>query len=63
MGTHVTLTGIRGLCAPLLGVLLWTLFGWQAFILPLLLSLAGAIGFLLLSRSWSPEEQNTVSED
>ena len=50
MGTHVTLTGIRGLCAPLLGVLLWNWLGWPAFGLPVLLSLTGALGFLALAR-------------
>ena len=60
MGTHVTLTGIRGLCAPLLGVFLWQWLGWPAFALPLMLSLAGALGFLALARRWSQIPQNTV---
>lgn len=60
MGTHVTLTGIRGLCAPLLGVFLWQWLGWSAFALPLMLSLAGALGFLALARRWSQIPQNTV---
>lgn len=60
MGTHVTLTGIRGLCAPLLGVFLWQWLGWPAFALPLMLSLAGALGFLALARRWSQIPQNTA---
>ena len=60
MGTHVTLTGIRGLCAPLLGVFLWQWLGWPAFALPLILSLAGALGFLALARQWGQMAQRTV---
>jgi len=57
MAIHVTLTGIRGLLAPLLGVAFYQyldslgpgLAPW-ALALPLLLSLAGSIWFVRLSR-------------
>jgi hypothetical protein len=61
MGTHVTLTGIRGLAAPLLGVALWRWFGPAAFVLPLMLSLAGACGFWMLARRWPKAPSEAVS--
>ncbi len=51
MATHVTLTGIRGLIAPLAGVALWSWVGWWAFAVPLALSLAGAIGFGTIAKA------------
>ncbi|MDG2200638.1 MAG: MFS transporter, partial [Phycisphaerales bacterium] len=56
MGVHVTLTGLRGLLAPPLGVLLYELLkpvnptGSIVFCVALSFILAGAIGFVLLSR-------------
>lgn len=57
MAIHVTLTGIRGLLAPLLGVAFYQylassspgLASW-ALVLPLALSLTGSIWFVRLSR-------------
>ncbi|MCH2135088.1 MAG: MFS transporter [Phycisphaerales bacterium] len=57
MGTHVTLTGIRGLVAPLAGVFLWQWLGWWAFMVPLALSLAGALGFTRLARAWQSQQR------
>ncbi len=55
MGIHVTLTGVRGVAAPLVGVGLYNLLKVQApgyeswsFLLCMLLILAGAIGFVRL---------------
>lgn len=52
MGVHVTLTGIRGLLAPLLGVAayraldsIWAGHGAWMLLLPLLLNISGAISF------------------
>ena len=56
MGTHVTLTGIRGLVAPLAGVFLWQWIGWPTFAIPLVLSVIGAFGFLALSKAWKSSE-------
>lgn len=58
MGTHVTLTGVRGLIAPLVGV--WAYqwleslepgLGRWVIALPLLLSGTGAVGFVIMSRN------------
>ena len=57
MGTHVTLTGIRGLVAPLAGVWLWQVTGWWAFVIPVGLSVAGSLGFWALSRTWERDLQ------
>ena len=58
MGVHVTLTGVRGLLAPPLGMacyewLEWERSGWgaAAMLLPLGLVTAGAIGFLRMRNS------------
>ena len=60
MGVHVTLTGIRGLIAPLAGVGLYGLLeatrpglGVWSMALPLVLTTAGAVGFHSLHRSWA----------
>ena len=52
MGVNVTLTGMRGLIAPPAGAIVYTLLerrapgaGRMALLLPLGMSLAGAIGF------------------
>jgi len=52
MGVNVTLTGMRGLVAPPIGAIAYTLLerraagaGRLALLLPLGMSLAGAIGF------------------
>jgi MFS family permease len=57
MGAHVTLTGIRGLLAPIIGVSLYETLEWLrpgsgswALALSLALTLAGAVWFVVLSR-------------
>ncbi len=58
MGLHVTLTGIRGLLAPALGMGLYTYFisigeetGGSVFFIGAAISSIGGIGFLILSLS------------
>ena len=53
MGVHVTLTGVRGLIAPSVGMLCYQLLeaqrpglGIVAMVLPLAMVVAGAIGFV-----------------
>ncbi|MCH2142506.1 MAG: MFS transporter [Phycisphaerales bacterium] len=50
MGTHVTLTGIRGLAAPMVGVLGWHLVGGWVFLAPIVLAMAGGLGFAILAK-------------
>jgi hypothetical protein len=52
MGVNVTLTGMRGLVAPPLGVLAYSWLerrspgaGRYALLLPMMMTIAGAIGF------------------
>jgi len=59
MGVHVTLTGMRGLAAPLAGVALYraseSLFpgqGHWSLVLPVLLNITGALSFLRLRREY-----------
>jgi hypothetical protein len=68
MGVHVTLNGIRGVIAPVVGVALFE--GWYridpahaawALLLPLALNLIGALGFARLRRelrSSAPEDRH-----
>jgi len=58
MGVHVTLTGMRGLAAPVIGVVLyraiqnfWPGYGHWMLILPLALNIAGALSFVALKRA------------
>lgn len=57
MGIHVTLTGIRGLIAPLVGVSVYQLLesiepelGRFVLLFPFMLTLGGAVTFVLLAR-------------
>lgn len=58
MGVHVTLTGVRGLVAPPLGIVVYEALeriarGWGsvAVLLPLAMTLAGAVGFNRMRRA------------
>lgn len=58
MGVHVTLTGVRGLIAPPLGIACYQLLehwrhgaGMFALLLPLALVVTGGLGFVRMSRS------------
>ena len=58
MGVHVTLTGVRGLVAPPLGILLYELLEWwhagfgiAALAAPLLLVTAGGMGFVRMRNA------------
>jgi len=57
MGIHVTLTGVRGLLAPLLGVIVYQLLestgpgtGRYVLLFPFMLTLGGAVTFVVLAR-------------
>tara|TARA_Y100000589_G_scaffold296976_1_gene304448 strand:- start:1759 stop:3000 length:1242 start_codon:yes stop_codon:yes gene_type:complete len=67
MGVHVTLTGIRGLLAPTLGISAYEILIEQGrptaggvFLIAGLLSILGAVGFRLLGRQFSgpPEDSS-----
>lgn len=66
MGIHVTLTGVRGLIAPLLGVGVYQFLesmedGLGRFVLlfPFLLTLGGAVTFVVLARLHRKEIENS----
>ena len=55
MSVHVMLTGLRGLIAPFVGVLLYEMLapsghGGLIFSVTMMLNIVGAIGFLILNR-------------
>ena len=51
MGVHVTLTGLRGLIAPFVGVALGGLIGWGAWAVALVLCLLGVLTYHRLAQS------------
>ena len=55
MGIHVSLTGFRGLLAPFVGTLLYTISGWSAFAVAFVISAVGMTIFARLAR----EERST----
>jgi hypothetical protein len=66
MGIHVTLTGIRGLIAPLVGVSVYQLLesfhaGMGRFVLlfPFLLTFGGAVTFVILARMHRREVESS----
>ena len=69
MGVHVTLTGIRGLLAPTLGISAYEILIEQGrptaggvFLIAGLLSIVGAVGFRLLGKQFSgPPEDSGVN--
>ena len=50
MGIHVSLTGIRGLLAPIVGMWLWGLIGWTIWLLAVALSLASLVMYIYMAR-------------
>jgi len=62
MGIHVSLTGIRGLFAPLVGIWLWNAIGWMAWLVALVLCLGGLVIFWWMARSEENGVESAVSE-
>ncbi len=57
MGVHQTLTGVRGLIAPFLGVILWHYLGWGVWGIAFFLCVAGVIGFHRLAKGDAPDHR------
>ena len=69
MGIHVTLTGLRGLLAPLAGVLVYQWLeshqaglGRWVLLFPFTLTLGGALTFVILARLRRSEQRASVAE-
>jgi hypothetical protein len=50
MGIHVSLTGMRGLIAPLLGMWMFRAIGWPVWLVSLTLSLSAVSMYRRLAR-------------
>ncbi len=50
MGIHVSLTGLRGLLMPAIGILLYTWIGWQVWMVAIVFSLLSLGGYVSLAR-------------
>ncbi len=62
MGIHVTLSGIRGLIMPGVGLLLWGWIGWPVWLLAALFSAAGLVGYASLAHSESVANNNQPAD-
>lgn len=51
MGIHVSLTGLRGLVMPALGMTLWAAMGWGVWAVAVALSITALASFAILDRS------------
>ncbi len=51
MGIHVSLTGLRGLLLPTVGMVLWHAIGWRVWIVSLAFSLLSLLLFWFLARA------------
>lgn len=59
MGIHVALTGIRGLFAPVGGVLLWQWMGWPVWLIAIAFALISLAMFTALAK----EEQREIAAE
>jgi hypothetical protein len=50
MGVHVTLTGLRGLTIPFLGIWLWSRIGWWVWLIATGFCLVGVWGYVKMAR-------------
>ncbi|UCE60629.1 MAG: hypothetical protein JSU63_02540 [Phycisphaerales bacterium] len=50
MGIHVSLTGMRGLIAPLLGMWLWNTIGWPTWLIAIACALCSLLVFAAMAR-------------
>ncbi len=57
MGLHQTLTGMRGLTAPFLGTLLWSLTGWGVWGIAFMMCLGSSVWYYRLWREESPDHR------
>ncbi len=57
MGVHQTLTGLRGMTAPFLGTLLWSLTGWGVWGVACVLCVASSVWYYRLWREESPDHR------
>jgi hypothetical protein len=50
LGIHVSLTGMRGLIAPLVGMWLWNKIGWPVWIIAIALSLGSLVIYVVMAK-------------
>lgn len=51
MGTHVSLTGLRGLLAPLAGMWLWARIGWLVWLVAMGSTALSLVAYLVMARN------------
>jgi hypothetical protein len=59
MGVHVSLTGLRGMFAPLLGTILWTRISWWTWLVALGLAAWSLMSYM---RLWRAERKRQRSQ-
>lgn len=60
MGVHVSLTGLRGLIAPVLGMWLWHTIGWSVWLVALALSASSLLLYAYMAREERLAENQAV---
>lgn len=51
MGIHVSLTGLRGIVAPVCGILLWQTIGWPVWLIALAFSFVSLVMYRTMARN------------
>ena len=54
LGIHVSLTGLRGLVSPFVGVLLWHLIGWGVWGIAFALCILSVVAYVRLANETTP---------
>lgn len=58
LGVHVSLTGLRGLISPFIGVLLWHLIGWGVWAIAFALCMLSVIAYARLANDDAPANRS-----
>lgn len=58
MALHQTMTGLRGLVTPFVGIALWRWLGWGVWVISIVLCLVGVAGFHRLAREESADRRS-----
>ena len=62
MGIHVSLTGLRGLVMPAVGMVLWVTVGWWVWVASAAFSVLALVSFIVLDRAERAATQPAVEQ-
>lgn len=58
LGVHVSLTGVRGLISPFIGVLLWHFIGWGVWVVSWVLCMLSVVAYTRMANEETPVSQS-----